>query len=427
MRAVKNIRSKLESSKRILTEGAKIITLCFGISTLCSAHASALSAQEEVDLQFTFVPSLSISLSDSRIYIDNLTPGNYANSNTIRINVTTNSAFGYTLTATVGNEEDYTSNELINADSKATFSSIDSNAELTLNNFNPNYWGYTTATSVGSSSLYSGLTYNASTIINKTMSSSGRAFREYPGTNTTNFTIGASASSDQLSGEYTNVIGFELIANVDTDVYTFMQDVTKAQLAALLPNIGDTMILTDKRDYNEYQITNIDGTYWMTGNLQITGVVTATLSNFTGADFNISAGSLISGDSYSEARSAYYSDSDHPEYGAYYNYCAASAGTVCNSSTQTDSTVDICPAGWRLPTQAEIQAIANTSGANFNLVTAGYYNGGELRLAGSRGYWWSATASNATGQYILYYNDSWNVDHSGKRYGRSIRCIKADD
>lgn len=425
MRAAKNITLKQKISKRILTESVKIITLCFGISTLCSTHASALSAQEEVGVQFTFVPSLSIILSDSLIHIDDLTPGNYASSNTIRINVTTNSAFGYTLTATVGDENGIASDELVNADAEAIFSSISSDAELTLSNFNPNHWGYTTAISINGSSLYSGLVYNASTIINKTMNPSGRAYREYPGTNTTNFTIGASASSNQFSGEYTNVIGFELIANVDTDVYTYMQDVTKAQLATLLPNTGDTMILTDKRDYNEYQVANIDGAFWMTQNLRIMGTVTAELSNFTGADFNISAGSLTSGNSYTEPRSAY--DDSYPEYGAYYNYCAVSAGTICNSTVAADASEDICQAGWRLPTTTEMQNIADTDGADWNVTTAGYYNNGTLNNAGSNGGWWSATAGNASSHYNMRYNGDWEVMSIDRRRGRSVRCIKADD
>lgn len=425
MRAVKNIRSKLESSKRILTEGAKIITLCFGISTLCSTHVSALSAQEEVDLQFTFVPSLSISLSDSRIYIDNLTPGNYANSNTIRINVTTNSAFGYTLTATVGDENEIASNELVNTDAEAVFSSLASNEKITLGNFENNYWGYTTATSVGSSSLYSGLVYNASTIINKTMNSSGRAYREYPGTNTTNFTIGAMASGDQFSGDYTNIIGFELIANVDTDVYTYMQDVTKAQLATLLPNTGDTIILTDKRDYNEYQITSIDGDYWMTQNPRIMGTVTAELSNFTGADFNISAGSLTTGNDYITPRTAYH---NNEAYGVYYNYVAATAGAIVGSTNTVEAYQDICPKGWRLPTRDEQFSIINYKDY-YNPVYSGSYYGRTLYNTGKYGYWWSSSAKSDSNRYFLIYNNArLSIGENDRAaYGFSIRCIKADD
>lgn len=38
---------------------------------------------------------------------------------------------------------------------------------------------------------------------------------------------------------------------------------------------------------------------------------------------------------------------------AYYNFCAASAGTVC-SQVKKDTTSDICPAKWKLPVQSEV-------------------------------------------------------------------------
>ena len=36
--------------------------------------------------------------------------------------------------------------------------------------------------------------------------------------------------------------------------------------------------------------------------------------------------------------------------GVYYNYCAASAGTVCAVSNTINASVDVCPKGWRMPT-----------------------------------------------------------------------------
>ena len=401
MRAVKNIRSKPESSKRILTESTKIITLCSLISTLCSTHASALSAQEEVGLQFAFVPSLSISLSSNKISIDNLTPGNYTSSNTIRINVLTNNVYGYTLTATVGDENGTASSELVNGDSEAVFSSLGSNDQLALSNFSPNYWGYTIASNVNDGSLYSGLVYGADVTINKTMNPSGRAYREYPGTNTTNFTIGASASSNQFSGEYTNVIGFEAIANVDTDIY--MQEVTVNQLATLLPNIGDTMILIDERDYNEYLVGKLaDGNYWMLDNLALDLTDDEILNqlNFSNTDIDTMSDpealaalkgisvrdpSTDANGKYATAKVANWASShsysaplvnidsrdvipqgdDDPlktetkdgswKIGGYYNYCAASAGSYCygdgtsHGTSSGNATSSICPKGWRMP------------------------------------------------------------------------------
>ena len=116
-------------------------------------------------------------------------------------------------------------------------------------------------------------------------------------------------------------------------------------------------------------------------------------------------------------------------YGAYYNYCAASAGEVCNNSTKADATRSICPAGWKLPTQAQLNAVPSKD-SHFTAAAglAGRYYGGTLGDAGSDGYWWGSTAGSATGQYYLYYDKDygfWLVNYSNKYGGYSVRCVRA--
>ena len=113
-------------------------------------------------------------------------------------------------------------------------------------------------------------------------------------------------------------------------------------------------------------------------------------------------------------------------YGAYYNFCAASAGTVC-SETEMDATQDICPKGWRLPTYDENDGITGTSYTSaFSPVLSGYYYNGSLNSTGSNGYWWSATANDSIRQYNLYYTrGSLDTGFSRKRNGISVRCIRA--
>ena len=116
-------------------------------------------------------------------------------------------------------------------------------------------------------------------------------------------------------------------------------------------------------------------------------------------------------------------------YGAYYNYCAASAGEVCNNSTKADATRSICPAGWKLPTQAQLNAVPSKD-SHFTAAAglAGYYGGGTLSRAGSNGFWWGSTADSATYQYSLYYYkgyDYWGVNYGSKYNGFSVRCVRA--
>ena len=190
---------------------------------------------------------------------------------------------------------------------------------------------------------------------------------------------------------------------------------------------GTSGTLTDRRDGATYTAAKINGTIWMTQNLRFTGAElkvgeTNVTSNRTISPY----GALTSGDSYTEARKQY---NNNTNYGAYYNYCAASAKTVCNSTTKADATQDICPAGWKLPTQAQLKAIADNGGANWNAVAAGYYfGGGSLRDAGTTGNWWASTASSATNQYNLQYYSSFDylfMVSSYKYNGNSVRCVRA--
>ena len=205
---------------------------------------------------------------------------------------------------------------------------------------------------------------------------------------------------------------------------TNMQDVT-AEICAASAD-GETATLTDTRDNNTYTVAKINGNCWMTQNLRLSGGRT-----LTPADSNVTQNweflntSLESGNSYTDARSAISVDPEHAlEYGGYYNYCAASAGTVC-SQTEQDATQDICPKGWRLPTLDEMSGITSYVSA-FSPVYSGLY-GGSLGGTGSYGYWWSATADSSSYQYSLsYYNGSLGTVGNNKRNGYSVRCIRSN-
>ena len=187
--------------------------------------------------------------------------------------------------------------------------------------------------------------------------------------------------------------------------------------------------LTDARDGNTYTVKKIGNLCWMTANLKITGTISASLSNFTGNDVNITVRSLTSGNTLTEARSTLSTNASYP--GAYYNYCAASAGTICTSSNSTEASSDICPKGWRLPTNAEFGTIgggSTTFVSAFSPIRSGRYLDGSL-YSGSDGYWWSSTASSATDRYDLYYFSgrlySGDNGYHNREFGYSVRCVKS--
>ena len=108
---------------------------------------------------------------------------------------------------------------------------------------------------------------------------------------------------------------------------------------------------------------------------------------------------------------------------SYCRYNATSSGTSVN--------YDICPKGWRLPTQAEFTTLKNsyTTGTTltaspFRGVYSGYYSNGSFYLGGSRGYYWSSTAGDNGFAYDLDYNSSSADVYNGyKSRGYNIRCV----
>ena len=204
---------------------------------------------------------------------------------------------------------------------------------------------------------------------------------------------------------------------------TIMQDITLAQCQQFATDAPLT--LTDTRDNNTYTVRYINGNCWMTQNLRLSGGRT-----LTSADSNVASSwsfpsTELAGNSYSHT-APQSTISSNTSYGGYYNFCAASAGTNCQTSSTYNTTYDICPKGWRLPTSNEQSGITGYSSA-FSPVYSGRYNGGSLYDTGSNGYWWSSTASNLQAQNsLVYYSGSLYTGRYNKFYGFSVRCVKGE-
>ena len=407
------------------------------VSLITGSSASALTYQEGVGVDFTIQNTITISLSSPNLVIDDLTPGTAADSNIVTVNVQSNNPRGYTLNSTVG-DSTYTNRNLIHASSSSAspFSSIDYGTTIpTLNDLNPNQWGYSFSLDDGTTWInsnktgnvndtgYSGLPlYNDEEHITTLKESS--ATTPASGDNV-KFKITAKASAAQTSGDYQNIINFVAIGAPAPD---YIQDLTLAQCQAKASSAPLTVI--DRRDGSDYTVRYINHNCWMNQNLRITGTISATDSNFEGADFNTKVNDLTSGNSYTEARSHLPTDAEisasgltAKQLGAWYNYCAASAGEVC-SQTQMDATQDICPAGWSLPTTNQQSSIISYN-SWFLPIASGWYRDGSLYQAATYGRWWSATARDADAQHHLYYFGSLNLSSINKNYGLTIRCVRS--
>ena len=187
------------------------LLLCVGsLGIICKVDSSALSYQDSVDVEFTFNPSISVTVSGDLV-IENLAPGSSSDSNVIDVNVATNNISGYVLTATAGNTS-HTNTDLTKSGIENKFSSVATNANLS-SITTDNTWGYSFSNNAGSSwTNYSGLPlYTAET---------GKELVSVD-TNTVvpiKFKIAAKASTNHPAGTYTNVINFIAVANPEPEL-----------------------------------------------------------------------------------------------------------------------------------------------------------------------------------------------------------------
>lgn len=251
--------------------------------------ASALTYKQDVGVNFTFNSSLSLTLSADDLHIYNLAPGSASDSNVINVKVLTNSVGGYTLNATVGNNTTYNTRNLIHNNNNISdnFASIDysSSPTITTNtNLDSDKWAFSFSLDNGTNwSNYNGLPLYSDTTNVATLKASTE-----PSTNANGddvkFKIAAKASDNKASGDYHNVINFNVVAAPapvtlanafeaagKTQLYGYyqMQDMTSAICSAVEVE-DDQLQLIDNRDNKVYWVAKLaDGNCWMTQNLDL--------------------------------------------------------------------------------------------------------------------------------------------------------------
>ncbi|MBR3144141.1 hypothetical protein IKF12_03040 [Candidatus Saccharibacteria bacterium] len=439
-----------------------------GVSSALEYQTGPSSGDNPATLKFEFGSTLNIT-TGGNISISDLTPGTKAISDSnYNVTVSTNNLTGYTLSATVGcssGTDCYDSKNL--SDGTNNFSMLSTDGALTAGT-----WGVSLDSSATANSNFKTLAKydETATIINQTTNNTGTPATGYTGTANTTVRLGAYATASQVAGTYTNSINFIAVANAMPE---FMQDMTAARLATLMPNEGDTAILYDKRDGEGYLIGCLaDSRYWMLDNLRLdlTTVTLSTLQGKTNATdaelvYLKNGGGSVS-DQYAVAgvssnwgnsnsfsapliKTNYKNDTSTSyglgsgKNGIYYNYCAASAGTYCfgdgeeRGTSTGNASSDICPSGWRLPsgyngdfssflaTYSDFDSSNNDSiQYNLSLTLAGVYYTGSVTGRNTAGYYWSSNRSDDNAMGFLYATDSnayyyWYA----RRNGLSVRCL----
>ena len=195
------------------------------------------------------------------------------------------------------------------------------------------------------------------------------------------------------------------------------------------PNYVPTKTLVDTRDNNTYTVSKLaDGKCWMTQNLRIVGKTITPADSDVTSNYTIPASS-ISGFSAYDTSNAYV-DSD----GGFYTWYTATAGTGTQSMSSGDTTVSICPRGWRLPTigsGGEFQTLYNNYPSSsalrsnpVNLTFSGNVGSSSRHAQGSGGYYWSSTVYSSDWAYYLSLDVSYaKPANTIKGLGLSVRCI----
>lgn len=237
--------------------------------------------------------------------------------------------------------------------------------------------------------------------------------------------------------------------------------------------------LIDRRDDQVYTVRKLaDGNCWMTENLRL-GTTTdgennlnlslntentnnPSLTTFTSSQVISIDSSMI--DTYTEPQllttdaNVVATFDGETKFGVIYNYCAATAGTVCNSSVMaTDAPGSVCPKNWRLPgtpnnptgtggitngsvktydNLLNVYGIKSAAGeylkmneAPLDFIRSGYAINGSLRArcssSGCSGTYWSLTrSSSAMRTSNLYYSyANIFIEDQTRIHGRSVRCI----
>ena len=216
-----------------------------------------------------------------------------------------------------------------------------------------------------------------------------------------------------------------------------------------LQNVGDSATLTDIRDQNDYTITKlVDGKCWMTESLKLdisnpNTVISKTNTNKPTDEFleriaGRPASSSTRGDATGDwcissvssciNKVLYNSDSVNSGNGIYYNYYTARAGHSHYDSDVHGGDGDICPAGWRLPTNDEANKLRSvvTQSSLRNYMTnyfklSGYYGSVTTGMAirdTDSGQYWTSTNHDFEWIYRLYftgdsskYYDNYSMDN----------------
>ena len=421
--------------------------LIFGftiLSIFAPIFGSSAANNSTQELAAEVNPVISLSAPTELSFNINPTAAGVFDSKELKVNVSTNAIKGYELY--FSSEDEQTSMKHTTPSITQSISSTFTGS-ITSNNMQNNTWGY----SLNNTDFKS--------IPKKTEQVKLKDLNTYPtpSERTQSIYFGVKADTTLPSGTYEKNVIFTAVAHANPPKpqktlhsISTMQQMTPAICTATTtplatatqldtdgshhgdPNYVPTKTLTDTRDNNTYTVSKLaDGKCWMTQNLRIINkTITPTDSNVT-TNYTVPASSE-SGFSGFDTSNAYIDSDD-----GFYTWYTATAGTGTQvfSTRGQNTTVSICPKGWRLPTggnNGEFKILYDnynspsalrSSPVNFTL--SGYVYSSSHRYRGSDSRYWSSTVYSGSDAYNLGLGVSnvYPTNLNGKHLGFSIRCI----
>lgn len=366
-------------------------------SPVIKSHADD-SATSQVEVNVNPVLSVLLSTDELNFQIQpSYSSSNSYYSNYINATVYTNNATGYQLFfSSIDNNTDMVSEE-----SEEVIESLTTrNTNLTIPNGKGGVWGY--------SKTAESNTWNQIPTL-ATPASLKQTFHPSPASgSTTKLYIGIAANSTLDSGLYSKDVKFSAVVNdyIETSSLTGitnMQEMTTS-ICSDAP-VGAIAVLTDTRDGEEYMIQKFgDNQCWMVHDLRLTGPITIDSSDSdVESEFTLPA-PMAAGSSWNEpVDEAVSKPLVNPESteGLGYNYYAASAGTITSSDAETIASHSICPRGWTLPSQAQINNFLSANditnnAQGYNTITSPPFN---VTITNGYSYYRSANPSFFIGAY----------------------------
>lgn len=262
----------------------------------------------------------------------------------------------------------------------------------------------------------------------------------------------ATSANGTLSSETAAVTNYTVTGDATLTVNTKRRDgklyLQRVSLA-VCPTEATTAI--DARDEKEYTIQRLaDGKCWMLDNLRLNPSDLVTSLSYENTNIAEDSSFVLPSSGFSSSYTDPKIDASREDtvqtsfdvgsgkVGIYYNYCAATAGTLCSNNSTAKATYDICPVGWRLPngvkSTGEYKALyASYGNSPSNLRTAfavpltGYLDASRNAVTnfGSNTYIWSNAAYNSNKSYSLSVTtSSVNAEFGGLRAnGFPVRCV----